>query len=137
MTKRYNLSKIMRRAWELVKKAAMSISEGLRKAWREAKEMTKEEKIERLVAAGANRWTKNGMDRLYINASSLGLTCEYYKTGNISDAYWNGERISNSKARALKAEKHYIDIADMSVHTNTDYGFVREALDSFIAAALA
>lgn len=38
MTKRYDLSKIMRRAWELVKKAAMSISEGLRKAWREAKE---------------------------------------------------------------------------------------------------
>ena len=37
MTK-YNLSAIMKRAWELVKKAGMTISAGLKKAWKEAKE---------------------------------------------------------------------------------------------------
>lgn len=31
--KKYNLSKIMKRAWELVKKSAMTISSGLKKAW--------------------------------------------------------------------------------------------------------
>ena len=42
--KKYNLSKIMKRAWELVKKTGGEISEGLKKAWREAKAMM-EEKI--------------------------------------------------------------------------------------------
>lgn len=35
--KTYDLSKIMKRAWELVKKASMTISSGLKKAWKEAK----------------------------------------------------------------------------------------------------
>lgn len=35
--KKYNLSAIMKRAWELVKKMRMSISSGLKKAWSEAK----------------------------------------------------------------------------------------------------
>lgn len=36
--KKYNLSNIMKRAWELVKKAGLCISEGLKLAWKEAKE---------------------------------------------------------------------------------------------------
>lgn len=39
---KYNLSNIMKRAWELVKKAAMTISEGLKKAWAEAKKRRKD-----------------------------------------------------------------------------------------------
>ncbi len=39
--KKFNLSKIMKRAWELVEKAGMTISSGLKKAWKEAKEMKK------------------------------------------------------------------------------------------------
>ena len=35
--KKYNLSSIMKRAWELVKKAGMTISAGLKNAWKEAK----------------------------------------------------------------------------------------------------
>lgn len=35
--KKYNLSSIMKRAWELVKKASFGISEALKKAWNEAK----------------------------------------------------------------------------------------------------
>lgn len=35
--KKYNLSKIMKRAWELVKKVGETLSSGLKKAWKEAK----------------------------------------------------------------------------------------------------
>lgn len=38
MMKKYNLSKIMKRAWELVKKLGLTISGGLKRAWKEAKE---------------------------------------------------------------------------------------------------
>lgn len=37
--KKYNLSKIMKRAWTLVKEARMNISSALKKAWKEAKGM--------------------------------------------------------------------------------------------------
>ena len=43
--KKYNLSKIMKRAWELGKKAGMTISSGLKKAWKEAKNMGKKIKM--------------------------------------------------------------------------------------------
>ena len=36
--KKYNLSQIMKRAWELIKKAAMTRSAALKQAWKEAKE---------------------------------------------------------------------------------------------------
>lgn len=35
--KKYNLSNIMKRAWELVRKSGVTISFGLKKAWEEAK----------------------------------------------------------------------------------------------------
>ena len=36
--KKYNLSKIMKRAWEMVKNAGFGISAALKRAWKEAKE---------------------------------------------------------------------------------------------------
>ena len=69
-----------------------------------------EAKVKELEQLGFKRWTKGNMDRLYINATQLGLDCEYYKTGNISGADFKGERISNSEARRMKAAKTYIDI---------------------------
>ena len=64
--KKYNLSSIMKRAWELVKKAGLCISEGLKLAWKEAKLMgeTMEEKLIRL---GYKVWEKGDMKRIYIN----------------------------------------------------------------------
>ena len=44
--KKYNMSKIMNRAWELVKKMGMTISAGLKKAWKEAKAMVEKKKFE-------------------------------------------------------------------------------------------
>lgn len=40
--KKYDLSKIMKRAWTFVKEAGMNLSTALRKAWKEAKNMANE-----------------------------------------------------------------------------------------------
>ena len=69
-----------------------------------------EERINELVKMGFTRWTKGNYDRLYINASTLGLDCTYYKTGNISGATFGDHSISNAEARRMKAAKTYIDV---------------------------
>lgn len=97
--RKYNLSQIMKRAWELVKKASLTISEGLKKAWKEAKE--DDGIVAKLLSMGANRWTKYGKDRIYFNTEdfikNLGIERENYKSGSICWAELNGEKISNSK----------------------------------------
>ena len=45
--KKYNLSRIMKRAWEFVKKERMDISSALKKSWMEEKKM--EEKMKDLI----------------------------------------------------------------------------------------
>lgn len=70
-----------------------------------------EKQIAALENKGFKRWTKGTMDRLYINADTLGLEVERYKTGNVSSAYYRGERISNSRGREMVYAKTYIDIA--------------------------
>lgn len=76
--KKYNLSSIMKRAWELVKKMGITISEGLKKAWAEAKAKTNKIKFENHMTVTTSdgyvrelsRWTKGGYDRVYINGGS-------------------------------------------------------------------
>ncbi len=77
-----------------------------------------EKRIAALEAKGFNRWTKGNYDRLYINASALGLHCDYYKTGNISNAVFQGVSISNSEGRRMKAAKTYIDVKTGEVHSD-------------------
>lgn len=89
--------------------------------------------IEALEKKGFSRWTKGTMDRLYINPTCIGLELEYYKTGNVSDAYLNGERISNTRGREMKAAKCYIDIATGDCVSNYDV-FV-EAMQALLAEA--
>lgn len=66
--------------------------------------------IAALEARGFKRWTKGTMDRLYVNARELGLKLKYYNTGNVSDATFRGEQLSNSQGRRYKAAKTYIDV---------------------------
>ncbi|MBS6954617.1 MAG: hypothetical protein KH230_15460 [Enterocloster asparagiformis] len=107
--KKYDLSKIMKRAWELVKKAGMTISSGLKKAWEEAKDMK-----EQLIAAMENLadmaacegwnykvysrdWQKYGKNRTYFsiyetrNCSKHNreYECGYYD--NINGVYVPGK----------------------------------------------
>lgn len=87
--KKYNLSNIMKRAWELVKKSAMTISSGLKKAWEEAKRtMIKFERRAKVAIVDANGicnpncgkenddesnyltfklWEKYGRKRIYVS----------------------------------------------------------------------
>lgn len=61
--------------------------------------------VEQLESIGGKHWEKPGYDRVYFNGleDRLGLECTYYNTGNISTAKLDGERISNSEARRIKA----------------------------------
>ena len=82
--------------------------------------MLNEMKINELIKNGFNRWTKGNMDRLYINAAQLGLVCEYYNSGNICYAEFNGEKISNSRARSMKSAKTFIDIKTGKIYSDNE-----------------
>lgn len=74
------------------------------------------ENIPELEKMGFKRWTKNGMDRLYVNAQALGLDRE---RGTL-----NGEKISNTYARGLASAKTYIDLNTyMIVSTSCELTF--------------
>ena len=75
------------------------------------------DRIEELEKLGFNHWEKGTFNRLYINATFIGLECEYYKTGNIASATFNGERISNSQGYRYKAAKTYIDVETEKVYS--------------------
>ena len=88
--------------------------------------------IQKLEEAGFKRWTKGAHDRLYINATSLGLEYETYKSGSIRSATFNGEEISNSRAGRMLAMKMYIDVATGELHTTNGKGV---QVDADLAAA--
>lgn len=81
--------------------------------------MITEERIAELTKMGFNRWTKGNLDRLYINASQLGLVCDYYNTGNVKYAEFQGCSISNCEARRMKAAKTFIDVKTGKVHSDS------------------
>lgn len=97
--------------------------------------MMNEKMIEKLAAKGFNRWTKGKYDRMYVNAKDLGLVCEYYKTGNVADATFRGEGISNSEAYRMKAAKTYIDITTGEVVSDNRY--LKEAAEEILEAVKA
>lgn len=86
--------------------------------------------IKALEKMGFKRWTKGNYDRLYINARDLGCEFEYYKTGNIKYAEFDGEKISNSRGYSMKAAKNYIDIKTGKAYSDnyTLLGKVEELL---------
>lgn len=136
--KKYNLSKIMKRAWELVKKSAMTISSGLKKAWEEAKTMANyvlevfdnqkgykipwkelEKMLDTVYPDGdqgngwyqkwnCNDWVKGGKDRTYISLR------EY----------------RNSKLRAEHALGYYDNINGVYVITDR-YKKVTDVIEKF------
>ena len=97
--KKYDLSKIMKRAWEMVKMEGMDISSALKKSWKEEKEVngniieTLKSNLEDMaysntsINLGINRqvsskdWEKNGNKRTY-----LAINC-YTASGRYKGAY--------------------------------------------------
>ena len=82
--------------------------------------MITEAMITKLIDNGFKRWTKGNYDRLYINASNLGLVCEYYNTGNVKHAEYNGVGISNCEARRMKAANTFIDIKTGRIYSDNE-----------------
>lgn len=66
--------------------------------------------IETMESRGFKRWQKAGKDRMYINATNLGLVYTTYKTGNISSARFGEDEISNAEARRMLSSKTYVDL---------------------------
>ena len=89
--------------------------------------------IAKLEAKGGKRWIKGSMDRMYFNATVLGLELAYYKTGNIRDASFRGTGLSNSMGGRYKAAKTYIDLATGDVHS--DFDCLADAVRELIAQA--
>lgn len=91
------------------------------------------EMIKKFEDAGCKRWTKGNFDRLYINASTLGLECDYYSTGNIRNAKLAGMEISNCLARKIKAAKMYFEVSDGTFHSNFCDTKIDIAVSDFLA----
>lgn len=104
---KYSKAEIMVNAWKMVKSEGCTMSAALKKAWAQAKAAMKIQKFE---AAGFKRWIKGDMDRLYINAETLGLEYSCYKTGNISSSSFRGESISHRKAGEMLNAKIWVDV---------------------------
>lgn len=121
-------ARVMRKAWEIAREAVKRfggrtmqyMSEALRMAWAEEKHIAVIDRIEELEGKGFKRWTKGNMDRLYISPAQLGLVCTYYKTGNISGAWFQGTEISNSAGRRMWGSKTYIDIKTERVYSDNE-----------------
>ena len=73
-----------------------------------------------MIALGGSRWTKNGMDRIYLNdwTQYAGIEIARYNTGNISSASIDGRGIANGRIGAIvgTVEKVYFDCADRRLY---------------------
>ena len=60
--------------------------------------------IETLKIIGGSEWIKDDYHRIYFKnlEEFYGLKCSYYKSGNISEAWLDGKRISNSQAKKIQ-----------------------------------
>ena len=97
--------------------------------------MLTENQINALTDNGFKRWTKGNIDRLYINASQLGLHYDRYNTGNIRYAEFNGEHISNCCCRKMLETKTYIDINTGKLYSGRDD--LKEAAKKLMDAVIA
>ena len=98
---------------------------------------TTEKFITALEEKGFKRWTKGDKDRMYIDAEKLGLKVQKYGSGAVKHAEWDGEKISNREGAAMLHAKTYLDLTDMSVHSDdSDLFAAAEAIIEEIRASL-
>jgi hypothetical protein len=92
--------------------------------------LSKEQKIEKLIELGGNRWTKAGKDRVYFNRQVfeklLNIQASYYNTGNLSGFWMDGEAKSNTQGKRilyeLESGKFYYDVEEDRFHYYIIYG---------------
>ncbi|MEU9760303.1 hypothetical protein [Streptomyces sp. NPDC047987] len=93
--------------------------------------------IDTMTAIGGQRWQKNGMDRVYLNGFQAvpGLELDHYKSGSISYASLDGDKVSNAEGGRLATavDKVYFDAADGRVHIKWGWGNPRSLTRDAIA----
>ncbi|GHJ34287.1 hypothetical protein TPA0910_87200 [Streptomyces hygroscopicus subsp. sporocinereus] len=103
---------------------AHRIAIGARRAARKAKKVIFS--IDTMTAIGGRRWQKNGMDRVYLNGFQTvpGLELDHYKSGSISYAALDGEKVSNGEGGRLATavDKVYFDATDGKVYIKWGWG---------------
>lgn len=87
---------------------------------------TTEKLITALGEKGFKRWTKGDKDRMYIDAEKLGLKVLKYGSGAVKHAEWAGEKTSNRRGASMLHAKTYLDLTDISVHSD-DSGLLAAA----------
>ena len=98
---------------------------------------TTEKLITALEEKGFKRWTKGDKDRMYVDAEKLGLKVQKYGSGAVKRAEWDGEKISNCEGAAMLHAKTYLDLKDMSVHSDdSDLFAAAEAIIEEIRASI-
>lgn len=122
--KKYNLSSIMKRAWELVKKVASTMSAALTQAWKEAKDMA-----EKIIFAGRARIAKVYNGEISSNVGTEKESDSDFFTFNLWE---RGSRkriyINDYKRRSMG----YIDVITGQVMAESRY--VIETAEYFMSA---
>jgi hypothetical protein len=88
-----------------------------------------------LRRVGFKRWTKDDLDRMYIDPTDLGLSVYYNQDGEIRMAYWAEKPMTNYRkaARMLEA-KVYLDLNTLTVVS--PFEELSKAAADLIAAAI-
>lgn len=96
--------------------------------------------VDTMVAIGGRRWQKNGHDRVYLNGFETvpGLKLDHYKSGSISYAALDGEKISNAEGGRLATavDKVYFDATAGKVFIKWGWGNARSLDRDEIAARI-
>lgn len=103
-------------------------------------------RIAAMLRVGGSEWQRGTMHRIYFNnlPGWYGLETERYQSGNISSAQLNGEKVSNSEARAicerLALGKVYYDFADDRYHgqgvPSDDFQVITRAIKRAVKAEM-
>lgn len=104
MTKRYDLSKIMKRAWELVKSFMYKIGAAMKKAWHEAKAQRTELIGSPKQIAWAEDIRRRFVDCTINNDSKREI---FWKVATVKKASWwidNRDRLDHFTLRTLKGQ---------------------------------
>ena len=81
-----------------------------------------------------NLWEKYNKRRLYLDfAKIINLEVDRYNTGNISSAYLEGEKISNSKASKYLEGTAYIDLDTNTLITKFMVAYIIELLQDALS----
>ena len=96
----------------------------------------REDEIEAFLKRGFRRYNPDNIDRLYINSRNLGLDCAFYDTGNIKYAEFNGQQISNGRAKEMRSAKTYVDVKTGRVFGDRKFPELKRACEELVEEIL-